>query len=721
MADSKARIEEAREQYKVWSEAWEKQRDREREDLRYQVSELQWDDKAKAERQGTKETTGRPMLSISKLDQPRMLILNQMRSSDLGVQAHPISEDAGQETADAIQGLYRHIERKSRAELARYSGFDRAVTAGMGAYRVLTEYDDEGGDPSDQRIVIKRILHQDGVLFDPAAVEPDFRDGRAVFVVQWISKDEFARLYPKSKAAGVSKLDWESLGNEAPEWVRDDDVLVAERWYKERTEEEFKAGDGTTRKREGVKVYCCKMSGWEELGEPKLWPGKYIPIIPVIGRELQPFDEERRFVGMIRPARDGQKLYNFAASTLVERMMLEPKAPFVVDVRSIEGYESWWKQANSRNLSYLPYNGVVDGQVIPPPQRAQIDSSGMSLAMMALQEADQFIQASTSVFDPSLGRNSQKERSGKAIMASQQQADSATSHFLQNFADISMVYEADVILDLLPHIYDRQGRVTQIVRGDDGKSEPAMLGMPYTVDPKTKRPVPAQPGQPGVKTIDLAKGRYAVSVSVGKNFQTRLEHGAEFMTDLVSKMPALIPMIGDLVFQFRDDPGAREIAKRLAKIREKQFPGLGEGEEGGQPSPEQLKGQIEQMGQAMKGMQGQLQAAMHAMETEQAKQETARLKAQLEAQTRMHTAELESQTKREIAAADNATKLEIANLGARVDEMLTLLKVQGKAYEIEAQAAHDDAQQERALVGDVVKGELARPAPEKPESKGEAE
>lgn len=709
MASTKAKVEEARERYKLVRTAEEKQRQRETEDLKFQVPELQWSDKDKSARAGGDGTPPRPTLSISKLDQPRMLILNQMRSADLGVQVHPVSEDAEQETAEAIQGLYRHIERKSRAELARYWAFDRAVTAGRGAYRVLTEYDDEGGDPSDQRIVIKRILHQEGVYFDPAATEPDYSDGRFVFVVAWISKDEFARRYPNAQKKGQSKLNWEGLREEAPEWVRDDDVLVAEYWYKEPVEEEFEVEDGT-RTRASDAVYRCMLSGWEELEPSQLWPGKLIPIVPTVGRELQPFDEERRFVGMIRPARDGQQLYNYAASTLVERMALEPKAPFVAGARSIEGYEDLWKQANARNFAVLPYNDVVEGQVVPPPQRAQVDSAGMSIAMMALQEADQFIQAATATFDPSLGRLPQKERSGRAILALQQQGDAGTSHFLQNLADISMNYEARVVLDLMPIIYDRPGRITQIIRGDDGKSEPVMLNAPFMVDHQTKRPMPAKPGQPGVKNYDLKRGVYSVSVSVGKNFQTRLEHGAEFLTELVSKMPALMPMIGDLVFQFRDDPGAREIAKRFAKIREKQFPGLGEGEDG-QPTPEQMQGQLEQMGQALKQMEGQFKGVVQALETEQAKQQATMMKAQLEAQTasqkaelEMARAQLEADTKLRISGADNETKLAIAGLQAQMDEMLEVLKLTAEAAKLRKAQEHE-----------AVMGELGRPAPEEPE------
>jgi hypothetical protein len=92
------------------------------------------------------------------------------------------------------------------------------------------------------------------------------------------------------------------------------------------------------------------------------------------------------------------------------------------------------------------------------------------------------------------------------------------------------------------------------------------------------------------------------------------------------------------------------------------------------------------------------------------------MKAQLDAQTRMGEAQLEAQTRREIAAADNATKLEIAQLSARVDEMLSILKVQGEAYKIEAQAAHDDEQMRRTQEHDALKTLVGMKPPESPKS-----
>lgn len=664
------KLERIRRHYKIACESDTKQREREREDLRFQVPELQWTDEARKERGGdvNKGILPRPMLSISKIDQPQRLVRNQMRQAQLGINVHPAGEDANDETAEIIQGLVRHIERKSRAYIARNWAFARAVAAGRGVYRVLTEYDPEGGHPSDQRIAIKRILNQESVYFDPSAQEPDYSDGKWAFVVSRFPREDYRRRWPKSKVAKATDHEWAQMAADTPDWFQDGDVIVAEYWYKE-----YEADDPET----VAAVYCCTLNG-SELIDEKEWNGKLIPLIPAVGSEIIPFDGERRFTGMISNAKDGQRLYNYAASTLVERMGLEPKTPFVGYAEQFEGYENEWQQINTRNLAFVRAKlTTADGKALPLPQRAQIDQSGMSLAMLALQEADAFIQATTSVYDPSLGRANPRDESGRKVLALQQQADASTSNYLRDFAEVAMTYEAMVILDLIPAIYDRPGRIARILRGDDDKSEQVMLNAPFVM--QGDRPIPAQPGAEQVNEYNLRQGTYTVSVKVGKSFQTRLQEGDEFMTQILTAMPEYLPLLGDLIFRFKDQPGAKEIADRLSKMRERQFPGLGEGEDG-KMSPEQAAAKLSAMEQQLQMRTMELQSAIKAIETDQAKQQATLLKTQMD-----------NETKERIAAADNQTKLILEGLNQRFEALEALLARSHESAEHHKDMAHEAA------------------------------
>jgi hypothetical protein len=825
----------AKARFKEAQEAEETQRKREIDDLRFQMPEYQWDDAARRQRLGT-GTDGvpqpaRPVLSISKIDQPIQLITNQQVSAHLGVQIHPLSPEADEDVAELLQGIYRRIERDSQAQLARSWAFDRAVKCGRGAYRINTEYDDEGGHAFDQRIAIAGILNQDSVYFDPAAQKPDLSDARYAFVTSWVPVSEFKRLYPDAEIGSTEALSFGDVIQEAPEWVRGDGdkqaVLVAEYWYKEVKEETLyllNSGEVVSelpkgvkavadRKREVTEIKCCKMTGFEIL-EEQGWNGKWIPIVPVFGKEIQPFDSKRQWIGVIHPAKDAQRMYNYAASSAIELAALEPKAPWIMAEGQDEGHEVEWQQANIRNLPALHYKPTtIGGQPAPPPARTQIDVGRLGPSLSLLQQADQFIQVATATYDPSLGRGNSKERSGRAISALQQQGDSASSNYLQGLANISMAYEAKVVLDLIPKIYDRPGRIVRTLDPEDD-TEMVMLGRPFVTDPETKRPIavrvamdngkprlplrivppyppqfaqkmapppqpmmpvgmqpgmppqvgpgqlpPAGPGgpedappqvgaapqmamagpgmpptdvmpqagppmapppgagmQPGMEPApglpmapempkpqyyDLSEGVYSVSVDIGRSRQTLQAEGAEEIGQILQAQPQLMSLIGPIYFRFRDFPGSREIAELLAKVRDKQFPGLVDKGEG--MDLQQAQAQAQALQQQVDAMQQVIEQGKKVLETQQ-----------IQEQGKLQKAAMDNASREKVATIEAQTKVLLAQLEGRLKTLEASLQ---RRHEVDAQAfdaAHDAASsaqgQASAVMSQALSKALAPPA-----------
>lgn len=697
-------LEKAKKRFRAALEAWQKQAAREKDDLSFQAPEKQWDEGARRQRLGMSidgvPTPARPVLSISKLDQPIQMVLNQERAAHLGVSIQPLSADAETKTAEILEGLYRRIERDSRAHLARSWAFNRAVKAGRGYYEVDTEYDEYSTEPDDQVIKIKRILHQESVYFDPSAQEPDFSDANFAFIASWVPVQDFEAEFPGAK---IPETDdgFQEDDNQDPLWVKGDGEQRAVRVlkYYDRVKT-YKRVDKGQRKREECKVTWHLMTGWEVLDKGP-WNGKLIPIITVVGSELIPFDAERRWQGIIAPAKDAQRLYNYSASTAVELVALEPKAPYIGAEGQFEGHESEWQQANIRNWPYLEYKPTTfNGEPIPPPQRAQVDVGRLGPSMQLLQQADQFIQVTTATYDPSLGRTNNREKSGRAIMALQQQGDEGNSHYMHNLAEISMGYEAKVILDLIPAIYDRPGRLARTLNEED-ETETVMLNSPYVKHPQTGRPVPAPggqvppglpmmppqqpqqgppgmpmqplpPAQPEVRHYDLKKGIYSVAVSIGKTRQSALQEGAEEIGQILQADPQLMPLIGPLYFKYRSFPGAKEIADLMAQVRDKTFPGL-KTDKDGQPSVEQAQARIQALEQQLQMMGQQLQEAAKMIETDQAKQQAGLQKAAMDNQTKLQIAAADTQAKLATNDADNQTKLILALLERQHNALMEAL------------------------------------------------
>lgn len=689
--------------YKLGTEAIQKQVTRERDDLQFQIPEpeYQWSPEARKMREGS--TVGvavvqpKPMLCIPKLDQPIQLVLNQEKAAHLGVQVHALSEDAEDDTADVLQGIYRRIEVDSRAGLARSWAYERAVKCGRGAYRVLTEYANDGGHYKDQKIVIKRLLRQESAVLDPFAEEPDWSDGRWGFILSWMPWDRYTAKFPKSELASCEPGELDSLLIDCPDWIRGDGesraVLVAEYFCLEyATKTRVTLDDGTDSYADEIPEGKSALSGDDALPLDEQVPslkwslmngietlktedrdGRYIPIIPVIGREIIPFDEERRWSGIISANKDGARMFNYAASQAVTVAALEPMAPFILDPRQIEGYEAYWNNANTTQFPWLP--AIMDSNKNwGPPQRTQIDAGRLGPSMMLIQQADSFLHAGTGAFEAALGQGSPQNKTKGGILALQQQQEQGNSHFLDNLAEISITYEAKVILDLIPHIYDRPGRVVRTLDLEDNTKK-VMLNQPFTkglngrpqpvppagmMTPQGQPPAgqPPQMGQqqagPKVWHYDLKKGRYGIIVSVGKSYQNRAQQGKDELGQLFSAAPELLNILGDLYFKFADFPGHREASERMKKML-----------------PPQLQDQDEQ----------DIAAKAHQMAQENAalKQHLQEIggelaKDKLKAQAQIQVAQGKDQTSLQKARMDNETKIAVAELGAKVDRLSLFLE-----------------------------------------------
>ena len=779
-------IQQALARFRVGTDADAAQRRREVSALRFQVLALAWPDDVKEQRKpqivGGVALPQRPMLSIPSLDAPIQLTLNAERAAKLGIHIHPISETADDETAEVIQGLYRRIEVDSRASLARTWAFERAVKCGRGYYRVLTEPDPDAGSPFDQKITIKRILQQASVVLDPFAQEPDGSDGQWAFLVQDMPWDTYIRKYPDSEMAAFDADEFSLVGVQTPEWVTGEAdsagraVRVAEYYRLEYAtrrrvllddgsdafDDEIpdgrtaRAGDGARAMEEQVPtLWWSTINAVEELAPAQTLDGRYIPIIPVIGRELIPFEAQRRWVGIIEPNEDAARLLNYSASSAVELASLESKAPYLMVEGQEEGHEQEFQLANVRNFPYLRYKNVsLNGTPAPPPQRTQVDTSRLGPSMVLLQQAREFIHQGTGAFESALGQESQMARSGRSVLALQQQYEQGSSHFLDNLAEISLTYEAKVILDLIPTIYDRPGRVARILDQED-ETQTVLLNAPFMRDPRTQRlrrvlgpppgmgvgpppgpppgagplagppmlpqgmppppglggppmgppmgpppmgppmgPPPMGPSSPETWEYDLRKGRYGVVVTIGRSFKSRALEGADEMGQLFQANPSLFPILGDLYLKFRDFPGHNEAAARVKKLLPPPLQ-----EQDGQPDAQQLQQQLQQQGEMLQQLPQALDAKTREIETDAVKERatTEREQQRLMADAQREQADL--QARMDMERMKNETQLAIAQMKIQAGEAKAVFEATTKRVGTESQWQYDEemkVQQQRA-------------------------
>jgi hypothetical protein len=354
------------------------------------------------------------------------------------------------------------------------------------------------------------------------------------------------------------------------------------------------------------KVKHCKINGFEVL-EHNDWAGDWIPVVRVVGNEFE-IDGRIHVSGIVRNAKDAQRMYNYWVSQEAEMLALAPKAPFIGYGGQFEGYEMQWKTANTTNWPYLEVNpDVTDGAggTLPLPQRAQppMASSGL---LQAKAGASDDIKSTTGQYDSSLGATS-NERSGKAIMARERQTDTGTYHYVDNLAR-AIRHITRQIINLVPKIYDTQ-RVARIM-GEDGEPDSAKI------DPMQQEPVKKIVDQNGLeidKIYNPGVGTYDVMVTTGPSYMTKRQEALESMGQLLQGNPQLWSVAGDLFIKNMDWPGAQEMAKRFAKTIDPKLMDDGDKD----PALQAAEQQMQAMAKEMEQMHGMLQNVAKSLEVQE--------------------------------------------------------------------------------------------------------
>jgi hypothetical protein len=549
------------------------------------------------------------------------------------------------------------------------------VTFGEGYWRLLTEYCDE--NTFDQDIKIERIRNSFSVYMDPTIQDPCGSDAKWCFITQDMTRDEYERLFPD--ATPITALMDQGTGDSATaQWVTQNTVRIAEYFDVEYKRVKLNLYLGNVTLQEGEpedrqmqamglmpvrsrmaqvpRVKWMKTNGYEILEEQD-WAGRWIPVIRVIGNEFE-VDGQILVSGLVRNAKDAQRMYNYWVSQEAEMLALAPKAPFIGYGGQFEGYETQWKTANTQNWPYLEVNPDVtdgNGSILPLPQRAQPPMAQQGLIAAKMGAADD-IKATTGQYDSSIGATS-NERSGRAILARERQGDTGTYHFVDNLAR-AIRYSTRQIVDLIPKIYDTQ-RIARII-GIDGETKMARI------DPMQPEPVREVRDQAGVvieKIYNPSVGKYDVVVTTGPSYLTKRQEAMDAMSQILQGSPQLWAVAGDLFVKNMDWPGAEELAARLRKTID---PKLLEDQD--DPALQAANQQIQVLMQEMQAMQQMLQNVSQSMEAQKLSIDTFRAQADseikaYEAETRRLQAVQGGMTPEQVQEVVMQTMRDIATVG----------------------------------------------------------
>lgn len=622
-------LEEAHKRFQTASEAEKDQREHELKCLEMCDPAQQWDSTVKAER----DAEERPCMTEDRINPMVAVVCNGLMQNRASVQVNPVDDNSDPETAEAIQGLIRHLTYESGATMAYDTAATSMVRTGRGYYRIITEY--ENDESFDQVIRVKSVPNHHMVYMDPNSVEADYSDADWAMIAEDMDLYSFKRMYPDAQSSALSSSQWTSIGDDVPNWYSEEMVRVCEYFYKEPRKVKIvrlsngqvltsdKLPEGVSLKEgaiifpsliEAEQLYIdairdtitydikwAKITGIEVL-ERADWPGKYIPIVPVLGKELI-INNKRRFYGLVSGMIDPQKRFNWLLSAQLEAINLVPKAPWIAPEGSLVNPTAW-ANAHRRPVGVLYHKREVDGIPVNTPQRvsASVDISSVNSALMHAADG---LKGTSGLYNPSMGA-SEGGQSGVAIRAQQAQGDMSTAHFIEGVTRARRL-EGKIYLDLIGKVYDTE-RVLRIINDDD------------TAD---QIKINEELAGEGGRKLDLTIGKYDLTVSAGPSYSTRRQENLAVLMNMAQTLPMIGQVAPDLIASQIDVPISKALTKRLKAALPPQLTQdenknsqNGEGQEG--PNMNQLMASYNEARSIMQEMAGEMQKLQGLLTDKQA-------------------------------------------------------------------------------------------------------
>ena len=323
--------------------------------------------------------------------------------------------------------------------------------------------------------------------------------------------------------------------------------------------------------------------------------GEYIPLIQVLGITSN-IEGKTYNKGLIRDARDAQKMVNYSETSLAEHIALSPKAPYMLTPRQVEGFEDDYKNANVKNNPFLLYNmDVESGVPAPPPIRQQPGAPPVAL-FNQVTRATENLKRIIGIFGGDIGEGG-PERTGAAVVAKQKPSDIGSYVYAYKL-NRAIEYSAKVMNSMIPALYDTE-RDVRIRNVDDtetvvpvnttvGKAIEKMQKFPATY--KGMNPVKLvemyQRGDDAAKLNDITEGKYEVVVTVGPSYATARQEASQQMLSLINSVPQIGKIGGDLIIEgIMDNAQGEKLASRIRKTLPPGLAPLHEGEKPFTPPP----------------------------------------------------------------------------------------------------------------------------------------
>jgi hypothetical protein len=664
-------LEEIRDNYETDSEAFRPSMDEGDRDIQFILNDG-WPEAEKALRK--KAGSERPMISCDQLNQYTNLVINEVRQHPRQIKISPAGYGATAKLAEIRENRLRAIQYKSDAQAAYLTAMENACQRSYAYARVTLRYVSETS--VDQEVRIQRVPNPNSVLFDAACHEIDCSDAEHCFVLETFTRKAFKRRWPKAKRTDFDG----TFSTDYPLWIKDKHIQVAEYWkvHKKkdivlvmdggdgaqktellskleerggRVEKDEQAGTSVviypatdqnqelriplvTQRDTEVRTIKQYITNGIEILERNEWIGKWIPVVPLFGKEVYSSEAGRSrkvLMSLIRNARESQMAYNYFMTCALEAVGMVPRSTVRVLQGSLEGHEREWQEAHHLPKAYLQYVPVQlpDGSwATEAPQDVKFDPPLQNL-LIGVEAFLRAIQSAVGMYNTSVGKDDTNAKSGVAIKQLDTQSDQGAFHFIDNYNHRFLGGIGRICNDLISKVDAGPRQV--MIRTKDNKDKLVWVNKTYT-------------DEQGVEQHhDMTLGEFDVTIGVEQTEDSQREAASDFLETFIQELPTL-----------QEDPAKRDALLAMA-IELKQLGPIGEQMvkilQPPQGDPAQIQNQLQQ-----------LQSQLTQAQTELAALHQDRAKRQLEADTKLQLKNMEIQADGAADAAAHVSAQRLAEL-----------------------------------------------------------
>lgn len=490
-------------------------------------------------------------------------LVAEMRQNPIDVMFKP-KDGASPDAADILMGMYRTDMRHNTAKISVNVAVREQIEAGIGAWRLVTEYEDQ--DPTSNNQIIRRVpIHEacSHVVWDANSKQMDKSDAKHCTLISALSKDGWSAF---AEEYGLDKDDMPDFQSPSSNWIfpwTTSNVYYIAEYYEVEEKKELvfiyqdpmtgepvsyfkrdiadvidelsdkgmvKIGERKVKRR---RVYKTLLTQSAILKDRELIAGEHIPIVPVFGEWSFAGDKEV-YEGVVRLTKDGQRLRNMIMSFNADTVARTPKKKPFFNPEQIAGYEHMYS-GNDDYPYYLLNRTDENSNDLPPapiaymenPEVPQANAYMLEAATNAVREV-----ADTGVDAAAAGGQVAFDTVNQLNMRS----DLETYVFMDNLAT-AMRRDGEIYSSIVNDIYDVPRTVSMTL--EDGSEKEVQL-MAQVIDFQSGNSV----------TLNDVRGRYETYTDIGPSFQSMKQQNRSEIADLLTKVQQGTPEYQMLLLQY---------------------------------------------------------------------------------------------------------------------------------------------------------------------------